>query len=108
MKGQKISRVDAMASSLVAREVEKPVVTHKLFSIYDSDAKTFGLPLGFTTRGLALRWFQDNLIGNPQSDVCKHPEKFSFFEIGEFAAVSGRMTEYDKPENLGLASQFKQ
>lgn len=64
----------------------------KIFSIFDSKAKVFGVPFFMPSVGMAIRAFGD-LVNERGSLVNKHPEDFTLFEIGK----------YD--DNLGLVEE---
>jgi len=77
----------------------------KVYSVYDSKAECFGTPFFMGTRGMAIRAFSD-LAGDFKSNVSRHPEDYSLFEIGEFDDSKGSIECGVAPTNLGLASSF--
>jgi len=55
----------------------------KMFVIFDTKAKFYNKPFLLQNDSIALRAFTD-LANDPSTDVCKHPEDFQLFSIGEF------------------------
>lgn len=79
----------------------------KAFSIYDSKVQAFETPFFLRSPGEAVRGFID-LVQDQKTNICRHPEDFSLFMIGEFDPEKGSIEPYSAPENLGLASNFVQ
>lgn len=77
-----------------------------MFCCYDAKAEYYMTPFLMNTRGEALRAFQD-IANDPQSAICKHPEDFSLFEIGEYDSLTGRVENLIAPLSLGKALEFK-
>jgi len=63
-------------------------MTVKLFSIFDSAAKTFSQPHPAQNRVVAIRNFR-HLVNDPETQVFKSPQDFSMYEIGEFSDGDG-------------------
>lgn len=77
----------------------------KMFSVFDSKAGVFATPFFMPTKGMAIRSFMD--VSNDESTMlCKHPEDFSLFVIGEFDDEKGVVLEVAH-ENLGNAAGYK-
>lgn len=76
----------------------------KVYSVYDEKALVYGLPVCFSTDGLALRSFAD-LVSNPNSNVSKYPSDFKLYRIGEFNDNTGEMISCT-PVFLAVGSQY--
>lgn len=50
-------------------------------AVYDSAIKSYGRPFFVPHVGAAIRGFTDE-INNSQSDLFKHPDDYSLFELG--------------------------
>lgn len=55
----------------------------KMFSLYDSKAKMFGLPFCFPNVGMAQRALYD-LVRDESTMVSRHPDDFILYQIAEF------------------------
>jgi len=78
----------------------------KIFSVYDSKAKCYATPFHMKTVAQALRSWQ-TIVNDPKTQFCEYPEDFTLYEIGEFSELTGTFENLKKPNNLGLASNFK-
>lgn len=65
--------------------------TLKIFSIYDKKAVAYNQPYFFPQTGQALRAFAD-LVNDNTSPLCRHPEDFALFHIGEYNDNTGVIT----------------
>lgn len=79
----------------------------KIFSIFDTKAEAFNTPFFFSFPGQATRAFED-LVNDPQSQISKHPEDYSLFELGEFDSTTGVIEKLDTPTNISLGIQHKE
>lgn len=77
----------------------------KLFSIYDHKAKAYGLPFYQRQSGEAIRSFSD-LANDDKSNVCKHPEDYTLFLLGDFDELTGLMELEKTPQPLGKALEY--
>jgi len=77
----------------------------KVFSIFDVKASVFSQPFFSTHNGTALRSFSD-LVGEQGTSVCKHPEDFKLYCLGEYDDNSGALLSKPQPEFLANASDF--
>ena len=59
-----------------------------LCSIYDSAVEAYMRPFTAQSPGQATRLFEDELR-RPESDMGRHPEDYSLFQIGTFDDSSG-------------------
>jgi len=79
-----------------------------IFSVLDSAAGTFGSPWVVPHVGLAMRAFTDEVnSGSNNSDLVKHPEDFSLYEIGSYNDVTGIITPLDVPKLIAQAKSLK-
>ena len=76
----------------------------KVYSVYDEKALVYGLPVCFSTDGLALWSFAD-LVSNPNSNVNKYPSDFKLYRIGEFNDANAEMTSIT-PVFLAVGTQY--
>lgn len=77
----------------------------KMFSVYDSKAKAFGVPFAMQTVGAAVRAFSD-LANDNQTLVCRHPSDFILYEIGSFDDHSSELFWLSPGVHLGMAADF--
>lgn len=77
----------------------------KVYAIYDSKIEAFQQPFFMQTKGQAIRALQDNL-SNVDSQIAKHPEDFTLFELSQYDDVKGKFDCYDTPVSLGLLVEF--
>lgn len=77
----------------------------KVFSVYDSKAKAYGVPFFMPSSGVAVRAFSD-LSNDPQSMVFRHANDFVLYEIGSFDDNSGRLTFIVPHIQLGIGADF--
>lgn len=69
-----------------------------MYSIHDKAAQAFITPFFMHNKAMAIRAFADNINSTEESNLSKHPEQFSLFQVGEFEDSIGKVTELDKPE----------
>jgi len=77
----------------------------KVFSIYDSNAEVFLPPFYFQNKGEAIRVFSDT-VQDSSTQLCKHPEDFTLFMLGDFDNSNAKYTSLQTPVSLGLALDF--
>lgn len=78
---------------------------HKIYSIFDSKAEAFATPFFMPTLGMATRAFTEE-CSNPNSQLLKHPEDFTLFELGEYDDSIGLLVPHATPKSIGLAVEF--
>lgn len=78
-----------------------------VFAVYDSKLGAFLHPFLVPTVQVALRVFSAG-SNDPTSQLCRHPEDFTLFQIAEWDDSSGIYRNLDHHVNHGLASQFKE
>lgn len=78
----------------------------KMFTVFDSKSKAFGVPFFMPTVGMALRAFKD-LASDPQTLLYRHPDDFSLYQIGEYDDANATVTNKTPLQMLAVASEFK-
>lgn len=78
----------------------------KIYTTYDSKAEAYLQPFFMSSRGEAIRAWQD-VVNDQKTQFFKHPEDFTFFELGEYDAISGTIDTYKSKISLGTAVEFK-
>lgn len=78
----------------------------KIYSVYDSKASAYLLPIYQRTAGEALRAFQSE-CENKESNFYKYASDFTLVELGDFDELSAKISSHDKPVILANASEFK-
>lgn len=76
-----------------------------VYSIFDVKGKCFGQPFFMAHNGIALRSFSD-LIQDKNTTICKHPEDFKLYLIGEYDDNSGALCSKPQPEFMANATDF--
>jgi len=79
----------------------------KLFSVYDTKLASFRFPFFMLTSGAAIRGFMET-ANDGKSEISKYPSDFTLFEHGCFDDETGKFETLLTPNNLGVASTFKQ
>jgi hypothetical protein len=77
---------------------------HKVFSIYDSKTETYSKPFYMKTIGEATRAFGD-LANNKDTDVGRHPEDYTLFNLGVFEDTTAVYTPLEAKTPLGTANE---
>lgn len=78
----------------------------KVFSLYDSKAKTFGPPFFYQERGQAIRELKD-VVETGQGMIGKHPDDFVMYQIAEYSDQIGEFINTNPHELISMASDFK-
>lgn len=78
----------------------------KMFAVYDAKAKMFAVPFFMQTLGMALRAFQD-ITGDPNTMIARHPEDFTLYEIGEYDDSTAEVVAKNPMQMIAVASEFK-
>lgn len=78
----------------------------KMFTVYDSKAEAYLPPFYSKSKGEALRSFTD-AVNDPQSQLNKHPEDYTLFEVGDFDENLGGFIILEAKTALGTAIDFK-
>lgn len=76
----------------------------KMYSVLDQKAEVFMRPVFHRAHGEALRAFEVE-ASNPESVMCRFPEDFILFYIGEFNEQNGAITVLE-PISLARATEF--
>lgn len=77
----------------------------KIYTVFDSKAEAYIQPFFSTTKGLALRSFQEAL-SDSNTNISKYPEDFTLFELGEFDQQTSKFNLHNTPQSLGVAVEF--
>ena len=77
-----------------------------LYSVFDAKVKYFHNPMFMRNKGEAIRSWQE-AANDEKSQICRHPNDFDLFEIGEFDDQPAKITMHTTPESIGLAVHFK-
>ena len=88
------------------------MLTLRLYSIYDSKAEQFSPPQVYHNDMLALRGFEA-IVNDDKMLICKYPEDFSLYYVGNFGDTDGRyyIEHYDEsrvPVLVGHAVDYVQ
>lgn len=78
----------------------------KVFSIYDCKSQCYSRPFFSQAVGSAIRAFED-AVNQKGSDISRHPEDFTLFEIAEFDDATAVITPLKAHQNLGVGIEFK-
>lgn len=62
-----------------------------MYSILDLKGVAFATPFFMHTDGIAIRSFQDAL-GDPKSELARHPEDYVLYRLGDFNDQRGVVT----------------
>lgn len=76
----------------------------KMYTLYDHKAETFNQPFFAPTDGVATRMMQD-VLGDPNTNLARHPADFSLWHVGEFKLTDGSVTPI-MARNLGLLTEW--
>lgn len=71
----------------------------KIFSIKDSKAEAYLLPIFAPTVGVAIRIFQ-NAATKEGTDFYKYAADYTLFEVGTWDEQKGRVTSIDANKNI--------
>lgn len=77
----------------------------KIYSVKDNAVEAYGKPFHAPTKGFAIRSFSDE-VNRPDSQLAKHPEDFSLYELGTWDNQKGNYTNLPEPQFIGKASDF--
>lgn len=78
----------------------------KMFTIHDAKAAAYNTPFFQPTHGLAERLFTDE-ANNPESAICKHPEDYTLFYLGELDQDTGTLDLENTPKPVMKAIDLK-
>lgn len=77
----------------------------KVFSVYDSKVQAYMQPFFAPTVGSASRSFSDACM-DKESQFARHPEDYTFFQVGEFDDSEGVFLAFPAPVSLGNALEY--
>lgn len=78
----------------------------KIFSVFDSKAEAFLLPMFMQSRGVAIRSFTA-AASDEKHDFSRYAADYTLFELGEFDERSASFKLHSAPVSLGTALEFK-
>lgn len=78
----------------------------KVLTVYDSKAEAYLPPFYMRTTAEAVRAYEAT-SNDPESNMCRYPEDYTLFEIGEWEDNQGIITMYETKKSLGLAIEYK-
>jgi len=78
----------------------------KVFAVYDKKAKAYRFPHFHSQAGQAVRSFEDG-VNEPNTEIAKHPEDFTLYQIGEFDDASGKISGLNAPMHIEEANNLK-
>lgn len=77
----------------------------KVFSVYDSKAEAFLLPIYAATTAVAIRMF-GAACNDPKTDFARYAGDYTLFEVGTWDTTTGDHEKLEAKINLGLAITF--
>lgn len=78
---------------------------HKVYTVYDSKAECYMLPIYKRADGEAVRAFEVS-VADPNHQFGMNPADYTLFGIGEYDDDKARFLQYDAFVNLGNGAQF--
>ena len=61
-----------------------------VYAVKDSAVQSYAQPMFFPTVPAAVRAFSDAVNSqDPNSQLCKHPEDFALYKVGDYDTVTG-------------------
>lgn len=79
---------------------------HKIIAVYDSKAQYYLNPIVVKSIGEGERSFT-NEVNNPDSMLCRNPEDYGLYLVGEYDPITGVITPEQQPKQLLLALPLK-
>lgn len=70
-----------------------------MFSVWDHTAEIWMDPFVAHTSKQAAQWFMDS-TQDKSTNLGRHPESFTLFEVGEFDTDNGCVTGHSAPEPI--------
>lgn len=77
----------------------------RIVAVYDAKVGAYAQPWFVPTPGAAIRAFGD-VVADKSSDIAKHPEDYSLFELGTWIPDKGRFEPFVAPVQIATALQF--
>jgi len=77
----------------------------KVYTIYDSKIQTYMRPFFLQANGAARRAFED-LVNDKSTEISRHPEDYTLFELATFDDQTGVFENANAPTSLGLAQEY--
>lgn len=80
-----------------------------IMAMYDKAAAFYGQPFFTQSRNLGVRAFKDAINGKTDDQICKHPDDFELYFLGEYDSTMGRFSQPDNfPELVARGSDLKE
>lgn len=80
------------------------MITHGLYSVFDSKAEVWSPPFIARNSAEATRTFEQ-AVNDGNTMVCKYPLDYALFEVGSWDCDNGEVIS-GVPKNLGLGVTF--
>lgn len=77
----------------------------KAYAVLDSKVGAYMRPFFMQSKGQATRSWID-IANDPTSEIGKHPEDYTLFEIAEYDDTSACFENHPSPISLGVAKEF--
>lgn len=77
----------------------------KVFAVYDSKVEAYMNPMFFQSIGAALRVWVD-AVNDQTTNIAKHPEDYTLFELGEYDDQTGQFKNLSTPKSHGVALEY--
>lgn len=71
----------------------------KAYSIRDAKTEIFNTPFFNNTHGEAERNFKST-VNDERSQICKYPEDFDLYFLGDYDTNTGKMSPLDTPQHM--------
>ncbi|WNK13657.1 MAG: nonstructural protein [Microvirus sp.] len=78
---------------------------HQIVVVYDRATEAYGRPVFVNALGAAMRSFGDE-ARNPETEICKHPEDYELYLLGEYDDQDGTFSTI-VPHRLARAQDLK-
>lgn len=79
---------------------------HQIIAVFDRGIQAYMRPFTTPHRNAALRSFTDE-ANREDSEICKHPEDYDLYQVGEFDENTGQITGLDRPELIARGQDLK-
>lgn len=80
-------------------------MNHKIYSVRDSKGEIYLQPFLQKTHGEAERSFKQ-AVQDEKSSICKFPEDYDLYFLGEFDDTTGKYMPLDTPQHIVKAIQL--
>lgn len=73
--------------------------------VRDRALGAFLRPFSVPALGAALRSFQDE-VNRADGEICKHPDDYDLYHLGEFDDITGALTAVSPPVQIAIGKQL--